>query len=424
MSSKGIQVTHLLKRRHVLVPQSLPAPSSSSHLAAAKQRQTKKQIQQRSNIVERVYQSMMGDKPIAPPFRKNYNSGRFRSNPSVASPSFPSPSSPAPSVHAQTPQRGSGPMVGPPKPSFEQYSWETHSPQPRLVYARDVTHADVEIAKLTDGSLGFDLEWKPNFVRGQKENPVALVQLAGVEVILLIQVSAMEEFPQKLREVLESPHIVKAGVGVQNDCKKLWADWHVNTRNCVDLSLLARTVDNSQWKGGYNRPIGLARLCETYFQRTLDKGKTCRSNWEANLSPRQQSYAANDSHSGFAIYQHLSIMLTGVSPTPPPGYYSFDFMFGYLYHPSIEEPSKLWQPHNPNYDPGPPPEKKIKPTRSNPRRGDTHIDGDIPNSSRGAGANNRRNHKWRKNTREGTITAQVDMLSGHVRLASHAVLTP
>ncbi len=241
MPSKGIQVTHLLKRRHVLVPQSLPAPSSSSHLAAAKQRQTKKQIQQRSNIVERVYQSMMGDKPIAPPFRKNYNSGRFRSNPSVASPSFPSPSSPAPSVHAQTPQRGSGPMVGPPKPSFEQYSWETHSPQPRLVYARDVTHADVEIAKLTDGSLGFDLEWKPNFVRGQKENPVALVQLAGVEVILLIQVSAMEgrcphlwipslysrshrislEFPQKLREVLESPHIVKAGVGVQSACGTL-----------------------------------------------------------------------------------------------------------------------------------------------------------------------------------------------------------
>ena len=40
-------------------------------------------------------------------------------------------------------------------------------------------------------TLGFDLEWQPTFVKGGTRNPVALVQLADANVMLLIQVSAM-----------------------------------------------------------------------------------------------------------------------------------------------------------------------------------------------------------------------------------------
>ena len=75
---------------------------------------------------------------------------------------------------------------------------------------------------------------------------------------------------------------------VADDCKKLWKDYGINVRNCVDLGLLARTVDNARWKGKYSEPIGLARLCETYNDLTLTKGKITRSNWEAVLSPQQQ----------------------------------------------------------------------------------------------------------------------------------------
>lgn len=57
--------------------------------------------------------------------------------------------------------------------------------------------------------------------------------------------------------------------------------------NCIDLSLLARTVDNARWQGKYNSSLGLARLVETYDYRLLGKGKVTRSNWEANLSPLQ-----------------------------------------------------------------------------------------------------------------------------------------
>lgn len=73
-----------------------------------------------------------------------------------------------------------------------------------------------------------------------------------------------------------------------DDCKKLYRDYGVSVRNCVELSLLARTVDNARWKGKYTEPIGLARLVDTYEQATLSKGKIQRSNWEWNLNGLQQ----------------------------------------------------------------------------------------------------------------------------------------
>ena len=72
------------------------------------------------------------------------------------------------------------------------------------------------------------------------------------------------------------------------DCMKLWKDYQVNTRNCIDLALLARTVDNARWKGRYRDPIGLSRLCETYEELSLEKGRITRSNWEAVLSGPQK----------------------------------------------------------------------------------------------------------------------------------------
>ena len=68
-------------------------------------------------------------------------------------------------------------------------------------------------------------------------------------------------------------------------------DYRVDTRNCVDLSLLARTVDNQRWKGKYSNPIGLSRLCEAYEELTLQKGKVQLSNWERALDLRQQECA-------------------------------------------------------------------------------------------------------------------------------------
>lgn len=74
---------------------------------------------------------------------------------------------------------------------YDLYSWSNKSPSTRLVYIQNAEAANQAIAQLNTKVLGFDLEWKPNFVKGRPENPVALVQLASAELILLIHVSYM-----------------------------------------------------------------------------------------------------------------------------------------------------------------------------------------------------------------------------------------
>jgi hypothetical protein len=170
----------------------------------------------------------------------------------------------------------------------------------------------------------------------------------------------MREFPSKLRQLFWNPAVIKAGVAIQHDCQKLFADWNVSVRNCVDLSLFARCVDNPRWKGPYKNPIGLARLVETYEKLSLPKGKIQRSNWEAPLSAMQQDYAANDAHSGFVIYCRFAKMAREMRLPPKPVYYSFDTINGLLYEPSSTPWAPVtWAPVNPRYDPGPPPPPKI-----------------------------------------------------------------
>lgn len=73
-----------------------------------------------------------------------------------------------------------------------------------------------------------------------------------------------------------------------DDCKKLYKDWRIHVRHCLDLSLLARCVDNARWKGKYTQPIGLSHLLEVYKKFSLPKGKIRQSNWENELNDRQQ----------------------------------------------------------------------------------------------------------------------------------------
>ncbi len=78
---------------------------------------------------------------------------------------------------------------------------------------------------------------------------------------------------------------------VIGDCKKLWEDYQVVTRNCVDLGLLARNADSTRWEGSpYPDPLGLARLFTIYTGFSLEKDRSVQlSNWEAKLNEEQQN---------------------------------------------------------------------------------------------------------------------------------------
>lgn len=123
----------------------------------------------------------------------------------------------------------------------------------------------------------------------------------------------------------------------------------MSIRNCVDLSLLARSADNEQWKGRYSSPIGLARLVEAYEDRRLSKGKTSRSDWQSILNSTQQEYAANDAHAAYVIYTKLMTLTRSMTAIPKSVYYTFDAVRGRLCEPS----GMYWYAFNPDYDPGP-----------------------------------------------------------------------
>ncbi|THH12881.1 hypothetical protein EW146_g7286 [Bondarzewia mesenterica] len=248
------------------------------------------------------------------------------------------------------------------------FQWSSFFPDAQMLYIQDAERANLEVSRLQslhpDITVGFDLEWKPNYRRGELERPAALIQIGCESVVLLIQVSAMKAFPEKLRQFLECPRKFKVGVGIQHDCRKLYRDFKISVRSCIDLSLLARSVD-SRWKGPYKNPIGLARLTETYLDRALPKGKVTRSNWEATLSAIQLDYAANDCHSSLLVYHKLMARAVVTEPPPEIDFYSFDMINGVLRDPF----NRPWYPINPFYDPGPPPprpEPQKKDTRNPP----------------------------------------------------------
>ncbi|KAJ7071520.1 ribonuclease H-like domain-containing protein [Mycena amicta] len=265
----------------------------------------------------------------------------------------------------------------PPLPTI-RYSWKTY-PAIKQLYITDADSAECAISTFS-GPCGIDIEWRPTYVKGQPENPVALLQLANADTILLLHLCHMKSIPTNLRTFLEDPDIVKAGVGIQGDVKKLYRDVGVSLCGCVDLSLLARSVDNSRWKGKFSEPIGLARLIATYEDLLLFKGKVTRSNWEKPLDPEQLEYASNDCYAGYTLFAKLSPMILSLPKMPHPRCYTFDSIRGSLVVPTSGTP---WTPSNPDYDPGPPPPPREPKKPKKERKPKTDVDPAAPSTSEG-----------------------------------------
>ncbi|EUC67257.1 3'-5' exonuclease [Rhizoctonia solani AG-3 Rhs1AP] len=201
-------------------------------------------------------------------------------------------------------------------PALPPFLWQEHAvPGTEIKYLRTAKEVNVALQS-AKGPFGFDIEWKPCFVRGMPESPIALLQLARPDQIFLIQLTAMESFPPRLRHVLENYEIIKAGVGIAGDAKKLWRDYGVSLLGAVELSKLARVTDSPRWAATKpNELIGLARLVQIYHSYQMRKSmKVKLSNWELALNPNQIEYAASDALAGATLYQHLLNLDPGALP--------------------------------------------------------------------------------------------------------------
>ncbi|XP_067847345.1 exonuclease 3'-5' domain-containing protein 2 isoform X2 [Heptranchias perlo] len=160
--------------------------------------------------------------------------------------------------------------------------------------------------------IGIDCEWIS--VRG-KPNPVSLLQVASYSgLCLLVRLPQMTRdglmLPKTLLDLLENDSVLKVGVGALEDGFKLFRDYRVTVRGCLDVRYLVMR----QRKNILTCPLGLKSLAQDILNFTLDKSFHLRcSNWEAEeLTDEQVTYAAQDAQVSVALF----FQLLGFSSAP------------------------------------------------------------------------------------------------------------
>ena len=98
--------------------------------------------------------------------------------------------------------------------------------------------------------IGIDCEWVNK--EGQMNAPVALLQIATPLCdCFLIRLCKMDgQIPQTVKEILEDKTLLKFGVGIQDDAKRLWKMFGIHARGCVDLR---HVIQRSQLENEYQR---------------------------------------------------------------------------------------------------------------------------------------------------------------------------
>jgi ribonuclease D len=132
--------------------------------------------------------------------------------------------------------------------------------------------------------IGFDTETRPAFRKGESHLP-CLVQAATARAVYLFPLRRAEAFPV-LSEMLGAPGIVKAGVALADDLRKLRQVFPFAEQNVLDLGSVARGYGLAQ--------SGVRNLAGIFLGFRVPKGART-SNWAApRLSAAQITYAATD----------------------------------------------------------------------------------------------------------------------------------
>ncbi len=179
---------------------------------------------------------------------------------------------------------------------------EELSEVPKKHFEGDITVIDSEeklqeaISELAKCKLlGFDTETKPAFKKGTS-NTVSLLQLSNGEKSFLFQLKKIG-LPNRLKEILANPNIIKAGVAIRDDIKALNKLNSFTPNGFVELQTFVRNYGIED--------MSLAKLSAIVLGFRISKSQRL-SNWESDsLSEAQQRYAATDAWVGYKIYSKL-----------------------------------------------------------------------------------------------------------------------
>ncbi|MGF1449153.1 MAG: 3'-5' exonuclease [Opitutales bacterium] len=143
--------------------------------------------------------------------------------------------------------------------------------------------------------LGFDTESRPSFRKGEN-HPVSLVQLAGATKVYLFQIRRAAQ-SERLREVLSDEGMVKAGVAIRDDIRKLQELFQFEEAGFVEIAELTRPLSISN--------TGLRSLAAIFLGFRISKNAQV-SNWaRKDLTRNQQVYAATDAWVSRQLYLKL-----------------------------------------------------------------------------------------------------------------------
>ncbi|KAF2112487.1 hypothetical protein BDV96DRAFT_580833 [Lophiotrema nucula] len=198
-----------------------------------------------------------------------------------------------------------------------------------LHYCRNKEIAE-RVAKyfLEEKVVGFDIEWKPFAPPWSIKENASLIQLACEDRIALFHISlfngktAEQLLPQSLKQIIESPDILKAGVNIKGDFTRLEKFLKVKPQGRYELSRLHNVVEYTLTDPSKvnNRLVSLATQVHQHLLLPLHKGEVRESDWSKSLSPEQLSYAFTDAYAGFRLFDALEAkrkMLRPIPPRPP-----------------------------------------------------------------------------------------------------------
>ena len=161
----------------------------------------------------------------------------------------------------------------------------------------DALAAQARVALLARDAIGFDTESKPTFLKGEASTGPHLVQLASDDHAWLFPVARGVD-RNSLKEILESPAVLKVGFGLGNNRSALKSRLGIMLANVLDLGEVLRGP-------GHRGTVGTKVAVAHFFGQKLHKSKkTGTSNWASpRLNERQLLYAANDAHVALRLYR-------------------------------------------------------------------------------------------------------------------------
>ena len=163
----------------------------------------------------------------------------------------------------------------------------------RIEVLNTIEAMEIAVDTLKDkGLLGFDVETRPSFKKGEYYPP-ALIQIGDVDCIYLFRICKTKTFAPLL-PILESETILKSGVAIKDDVKELKAMEDFHSSGFVEITDITRQL------GYENR--GLRALAGLLLQGRISKAAQV-TNWEREeLTEKQIRYAATDAWISRELY--------------------------------------------------------------------------------------------------------------------------